>query len=44
MQTDAHKLMKAVTEFIKALPESRKAELRRALVRNAAKTSKRRPT
>lgn len=44
MITTPHKLMKAVTAFIKVLPEAEKAEIRRALIRNARKTApKRKP-
>jgi hypothetical protein len=44
MITTPHKLMKAVTEFVAALTPAEKAEIRRALIRNARKTApKRKP-
>jgi hypothetical protein len=42
MIQDIHKLLKEVTAFISKLPEAKKAEMRRALVRNSRKTGKKR--
>jgi hypothetical protein len=43
LMTSIHKLLKEVTALIRELPEARKAEMRRALIRNSRKTGKKKP-